>query len=333
MRYRSFRIAYQSRFRSRPCLSGFSAITAVALVTVSVLAGSVSAQQGPIRLNRAIEKLEKGEAILGLISTDRSLTNARALASSDLDFVIIDMEHGALDLEQLHTFLLGMTDKAAILRKGNLQPSVTPLVRITPYGRENLQFIVKQALDLGVFGIMFPTINTKAEALNAVRAARYPQPKGAQDMEPAGQRGSGPTNAIWYWGIPSAEYTQRADTWPLDRQGELLLFLQAESAEAVKNIDEILEVPGIGAIFIGPSDLSLSLGVGGVPNAPELEAAIQTVLKACLARNVPCAITTSVGDVARRLREGFRIVTVGGDGGMTPGTDATLKAGRAALRR
>ena len=293
------------------------------------LSGFVSAQSSSVRLNRAIEKLQQGESIIGALNGDFSLSRARVLATSDLDFVILEMEHNPLDFERLRTFLLGMTDKAAILRNGNLQLSVPPLVRIPQYGRENLQFIVKQVLDLGVFGIMFPAIETREQALNAVRASRYPQSRGAPDAEPIGQRGSGSSNAAWFWGL-STGYAQRADTWPVDPQGELLLLLQIETIEGVRNVDDILSVPGIGVIFIGPSDLSYSLGVPS--GSPEHEAAIQTVLAACLASNVPCAITTNANTVESRLREGFRVVTVGG-GGLEAGADAALKIGREALQR
>jgi 2-keto-3-deoxy-L-rhamnonate aldolase RhmA len=105
--------------------------------------------------------------------------------------------------------------------------------------------------------------------------------------------------------------------------------IQIETEEAVKNVESIMAVPGISAIFVGPSDLSLSLGYGG--NAPELEAAIQTVLKAAKARKMPIGITTGADSVERRLKEGFNFVTVNfGDGGITPATARTLELGRKA---
>ena len=93
-----------------------------------------------IRLNRAVETLAKGQSIFGLISSDRSLENARNIAASDVDFVIIDMEHGTFDLEKLQTFLVGMTSRAEIARKGNLQPNVTPIV-LNPPARHPVLFI------------------------------------------------------------------------------------------------------------------------------------------------------------------------------------------------
>jgi 4-hydroxy-2-oxoheptanedioate aldolase len=209
-----------------------------------------------------------------------------ALSRSNLDYILIDMEHGPLNVEELQVFLMGMTDKQAILRKGNLQPDVVPFVRIPQYGRESLMFIVKQVLDVGVFGIMFPHIDTADQARIAVQSSRYPQKSGAPDMEPLGLRGNSPGNAVWYWGLPGREYADRADAWPLDPHGELLLAFQIESMEAVNNIDSILAVPGVGVIFIGPNDLSYHLGNAGNADTPEEEAAIQKVLQACLKKNV-----------------------------------------------
>jgi 4-hydroxy-2-oxoheptanedioate aldolase len=270
--------------------------------------------------------LEQGKPIIGIISTDRSLENARLVANSEVDFVITDMEHGPLDFERLQTFLLGMINKAEIASKGNLQPNVTPMVRLPQYGYEPITFTVKQALDIGVMGIMFSSISNRDQAIQAISASRYPQLRRSPN-EPMGRRGSGPGPATWLWGVP--DYQQRAGVWPLDRQGEVLLFLQIETLEGVQKINEILDVPGVGAIFIGPSDLGLSLG--SQPNAPELETAIQTVLKACIARNIPCGITSNAQTAPQRIQQGFKILTVGGDG-LSAGTVAGLRAARAAVK-
>ncbi len=293
------------------------------------VAQSLTAQESP-RLNRAIELLDSDQAAFGVLSFDYSLENARSLARSGLDFIIIDMEHSPFDVERLRTFLLGMTDKRSLARKGNLQADVVPLVRIPATGGEDVMAQAKQVLDVGVFGVMYPSINNRAEAEMAVRATRYPQLNGAEDYQPQGLRGRNPTNAAWYWGID--DYVEKADLWPLDPNGELLAILQIESAEGVANVEEILSVPGIGVLFIGPSDLSTAMGYASA-NVPEVEAAIQTVLAACLAHDVPCAITTGAANVAERIGQGFRFVTVGVDGGLSVGTSNALRAGLEAAGR
>lgn len=287
-------------------------------------AGAASAQ----RVNKLIELFENNEPGFGILSFDYSLNNARSLATSGLDFVFIDMEHAPFDVERLREFLLGMTNKRLILEKGSLQPDVVPFVRIPAAGgAEELIAQAKQVLDVGVFGIFFPAIHTREQAELAVRATRYPQYNGAPDYEPTGLRGRNPSNAVWYWGIN--DYHAKADVWPLDPQGELLAMMFIESAEGVENIDEIIDVPGLGGIFIGPSDLSTSMGYTS-PAAPQVEEAIQRVLRACLDNEVPCAITTGQNSVEERIEQGFSFVTVGADGGLNTGAANALRLGREA---
>ena len=296
------------------------------LLTALVLSfGSAASAQ---RVNKLIELFENNEPAFGILSFDYSLNNARSLATSGLDFVFIDMEHAPFDEERLREFLLGMTNKRLILEKGSLQPDVVPFVRIPAAGgAEELIAQAKQVLDLGVFGIFFPAIHTREQAELAVRATRYPQYNGVPDYEPAGLRGRNPSNAAWYWGID--DYHAKADVWPLDPQGELLAMMFIESAEGVENIQEIIDVPGLGGIFIGPSDLSTSMGYTS-PAAPQVEEAIQLVLQACLDNDVPCAITTGAGSVEQRIEQGFSFVTVGADGGLNSNASAALRLGREA---
>lgn len=306
--------------RSMPSLR----IPALVIAALAAATVPLHAQDG-VRLNRTIELLESGRPAFGVLAFDYSLVNARSLASSNLDFIIIDMEHAPYDVERLQTFLLGMTDKRRIEEKGNLQMNVTPFVRVPATGGEQVLFQAKQVLDVGVFGVMYPSISTREEAEFAVRATRYPQQRGAADFEPEGLRGRNPTNAQWFWGI--RDYQQKADLWPLDPDGEVLAILQIETPEGVANAREIASVPGVGVIFIGPSDLTAAMGF---PPADDVEEAIQQVLRACLTTNVACAITTSARDVEERIRQGFRFVTVGADGGVSGGVTNALQLGRAA---
>jgi 4-hydroxy-2-oxoheptanedioate aldolase len=302
-------------------------IVAAAVSLGSTLSAQQPAGQPAGRLNRTIELLSEGKPTFGIFSHDRSLENARSLARSGLDFVFIDMEHGPFDVETLRIFLLGMTDKQRILAKGNLQMDVTPIVRIPPNGRDAATFVAKQVLDVGAMGVVFPYVNTAAEAELAVRSMRYPQRRGVADASPIGIRGSGAGVATWFWGV--SNYQELADLWPLDPKGELMAVIQIETEEAVRNVDAILAVPGISAVFVGPSDLTLSLGYPS--GAPEIEAAIQVVLKAAKARKMPIGITTGTDSVERRIKEGFNFVTVNfGDGGITPATARTLEIGRKA---
>ena len=304
-----------------------------ALLTTALLVSGTALAADSVRLNRTVATLEADQPVFGIFTGDFSLANARALARSDLDFIFIDMEHTAFNVETLQTFLIGMTDKAALLANGHGQMAVTPLVRIPMNGRESLQWQVKQVLDAGAFGIVFPYVETKAEAENAVRAMRYPQRRGDPAMAPAGLRGSSPAIASWFWGVP--DYSERADVWPLDPRGELLAVIQIESRKAVENIEEIASVPGISAIFIGPSDLSISYGAPNQRDDAEVNAAIAKVLAVCKARNIPCGLTTSQETVEDYLEQGYRFVTVGywDDAGISDRPATALRVARRASGR
>ena len=302
-----------------------TACTAAVCIAVS----APLAQQSADHVNSLVDTLSRGERVFGVSTYDLSLENARALARADIDYVYVDMEHGAMDFAALQIFLLGMTDKAAVHESGSLRQRVTPLARLAPYGREQAQWAVKQALDLGLMGLIFPAIETPQQALNAVRAMRYPQRRESPYLEPRGLRGSGPAAAAWFWGLSTSEYVRRADLWPLNPAGDLVAIMMIESFEGLRNVDAIAAVPGVAGFYIGPSDLSNSLGVAR--GAPDVEEAIETIVTACLAHGIACGITASAADMARRTAQGFRILGAGRAGGGLPASaDAALRAGRAA---
>lgn len=284
-----------------------------------------------MHLNPMIDKLSQGKVAFGGSTSDLSLENAHAIARADIDYIYVDMEHPPLNLEGLHTFLIGMIDKEAAVKKGSPAPQVAPLARFPPYGREQAQWIVKPALDIGLMGVIFNGTETNEHTLNDVQNMRYPQRKGSPYMEPLGLRGEA-NLATWFWGVPSATYRQHSDLWLLNPQGDLIDVMLIETVEGVKNIDDILSVRGVGGVYIGPSDLSNSLGVAG--GSPEVEAAIQTILKSCLSHNIPCGITAgSPTAMQQRIKQGFRILGAGGaGGGLSPSMDAALRAGREALK-
>ena len=264
------------------------------------------AQEG-VHLNPVIAKLEAGEIVYGLSTQDLSLSYARQVARAPADFIYVDMEHSPMDFPALSVFLLAMGDKQMILRKRNLQPNVALFARFAPPPRES-EWVVKQALDIGLFGIIFNGVDTPEQAVFAVSTMRYPQLRDSRYPEPRGIRGTGAGNAAWAWGVRSEEYFRRADLWPLNPDGDLLAVMMIESVEGLRNVDAIASTPGVGALFPGAGgDLSRSLGV--TQGAPELEEAFQQILAACDRHDVACAISASTGeDVARRVREGWRII-------------------------
>lgn len=304
------------------------AATTVAVVCALVFPPVSLAQEGALHLSTVVDKLARGDRVFGVSTYDLSLENARSLARADIDYVYVDMEHGPMDFTALQAFLLGMIDGAAIAEGGRVRHRVTPLARLAPYGRESSHWAVKQALDIGLMGIIFPSIETAAQARDAVRAMRYPPRRGSPYVEPRGLRGSGPAAAAWFWGLSPGDYVRHADTWPLNPQGDLLALMMIESAEGLRNVEAIAAVPGVAGFYLGPSDLSNSLGL---PRSdPEVEQAIQTVVDACRAYDVACGITASAGDMPRRIGQGFTILGGGRAGGGLPASvDAAVRAGRA----
>jgi len=302
-----------------------------AFAALTLLSTAATAQEP--RLNKAIEVLENGDAALGLFTGNFSLANARGLARSNLDFIFIDMEHAPFNTETLNTFLVGMTDRMAIQNNGHLQMRTTPIVRIPMNGSESYEWQVKQVLDMGAMGVMFPYVETAEQAMRAVQSMRYPQPRGSEIMEPRGLRGSGASIASWFWGVPN--YSEVADVWPLNPQGELLAIIQIESELGVQNAEEIMSVPGVGAIFIGPADLSISMGVPGERRHPDMIAAKQRVLDLCIEKDIPCGITAGANNIEEYLEMGYRFPTVGywGDAGIAGGTAEGLRIGREAQGR
>lgn len=279
------------------------------------------------RLNRFVELMENNQPAFGIFSSNLSPRTGAAVASSKLDFVIIDTEHSPFDPTRLEGYLLGMLDRQQVLQKQSLQPNVVPLVRVPAAGREPLLAVLKQVLDLGPFGVVVPQVETGAEALAAVRACRYPQQKGVRDYEPQGLRGVGYGWPARYWGLTGTEYAQRADLWPLDPRGEMLLWVMIETRRGVENCRAIARTPGVSGVFIGPSDLAFSLGV---PFAdPLVEKAMDRVVQACRRAGVPCGTLTESAQVERRLRQGFSFLALGGDTGLTGDVEAGLLQGRA----
>jgi 4-hydroxy-2-oxoheptanedioate aldolase len=300
----------------------------VCAVAVGLVVTAVAAQPSADHLSPLIAKLAAGSRAFGVSTYDLSLENARSLARSNLDYVYVDMEHGPMDFRALQGFLLGLTDRAAVAASGNVAQQVTPLVRLAPYGRESPQWAVKQALDIGVMGVIFPAIETPDEALRAVQSMRYPQRLDAPYPAPRGLRGSGPTAAAWFWGLSAGDYVRHADTWPLNPAGDLVALMMIESREGVRNVEAIAAVPGVAGFYLGPSDLSNSLGLER--NDSRVEAAIQTVVEACLGHGIACGITASAADMPRRIEQGFTILGGGRAGGGLPtAVDAAVEAGRA----
>ena len=207
-----------------------------------------------------IRALEAGQSAFALFApADRE--TAVELQASNYDGLVFEGEHRGWDVRALRDGLQYLLNRSQIARSASLAPAVTPLARIPANGVEKNQFLAKQALDLGCYGIVWPHVSTVEEAYNAVAACRYPRLKDKPLYEPAGIRGDGPTHAARYWGVSQQDYYLCADVWPLAPQGEILVVIQIEDVVGIANLPDMLKnVPGIGVVLIGEGDLSQELG-------------------------------------------------------------------------
>ncbi|MBI4337529.1 MAG: aldolase [Chloroflexi bacterium] len=266
------------------------------------------------RLNRVISLWEAGQVAFGSFVPAGSIDAAVAAGESPFDFCILEMEHSNFDFPGLRLSLQFMLNRRHILEGGSLAPSVVPLTRIPANAREGNQWLIKQSLDYGVYGIVSPHLNRPEEAVALLRACRYPQRRGAPDVAPEGLRGTAPANALRYWGLSYPEYFEKADVWPLDPGGELVLMPLIEEAEGVRNIGDILrQAKGLSAIFIGEVDLSVSLGRPMELGHPDVVEAMGRVLTACKAAGVPCGCLAAADNVEERIEQGYRFIVVRGD--------------------
>ena len=261
------------------------------------------------RLNGVIRALEQGQPTFTAF-TIADIENALAFSQSKYDGIVFEMEHNPWDIRMLRDCLQYMLNRRQIVDAKSVVPAVTPLVRIPPNGGELSQVFAKQALDLGVYGIIWPHISTVEQARNAVAACRYPRLKTVPLYEPAGLRGDGPTAATRYWGLTQQEYYARADVWPLNPHGEIFVILMIEDTEGIRNLDAMLaQVPGIGAILIGEGDLSQELGVPRQYEHPEVLKHMAQVLATCKKHNVPVGHPhVDAANVERVLKEGYRFL-------------------------
>jgi 2-keto-3-deoxy-L-rhamnonate aldolase RhmA len=229
------------------------------------------------------EKLRRGQVCIAthISCTDPTITEALCSLS---DLVWIDMEHNALSLEtvQAHFIATNGTDAAAVVRVAWNDP-----------------VLIKPILDMGADGIIVPMVRTADEARRAVAACRYP---------PEGIRGFGPRRASDYGRLSAQEYGRLAND-------NLIVCIQIEHIDAVNNLDEILAVPGITTLLMGPQDLAGSMGYMGQPTHPEVTAAMERVLAKAKPAGIPVSIAlgSDPAVLASWVKRGVQWITIGGD--------------------
>ena len=261
------------------------------------------------RLNNVIRLLAEGKVPIATFSPP-SIDSAVALSATAYDAVVFETEHNPYDIKDLRDCLQYMLNRRQILDRGSMVPAVTPLVRIPANGGDLNQWLAKQVLDVGFFGVVWPHVSTVDEAYNAVASCRYPRPRSARGFEPEGQRGDNPVHAARYWGLTPQEYYARADVWPLAPHGEILVVIQCEHARAIDNLPLILKkVPGIGVVLIGEGDLSQSLGYPRQYDHPAVVEAMTAIRRVCAEHGVACGHPhVDATNAQTVMDEGYRFV-------------------------
>ena len=202
--------------------------------------------------------------------------SAEVISHQDIDWLCVDMQHGIIDYDAAVTMLQAISTT-----------DTTPIVR-APWNEPG---IIMKALDAGAYGIIVPLVNDRSQAEAAVSACRFP---------PRGTRSYGPARAVYYAG---ADYFANAND-------EVLCIAQIETVEALDNIDEIVAVEGIDAVYIGPQDLTISLGLQPQLDgeAPDYVKARGRVVDACRKANVVAGVHSTPQTAQKRIEEGFRMV-------------------------
>jgi len=249
------------------------------------------------KLNRLRVLWREGRCTFGAIATIPSVQTVQVMARSGLDWILIDMEHGPIDVGAAHAMIAATSGTPLV-----------PLVRVaaaTPWH-------AKAPLDLGALGICFPMTTRRADAEAAARAVRYP---------PEGERFWGPFYAPLRWDISMREYLDRAND-------EVLAIGTVEHIDALDTVADVVATPGLDLVFIGPGDLATSMGFKGRVEEPAVQSAILKLESTILSSKV------LLGGVARNAEQanamiarGYKALVLGFDWGLLEKGIATALAG------
>jgi len=239
-----------------------------------------------------------GAAVNGWLAIPNSFS-AETMAHQGWDSLTVDMQHGVVDYQAMVTMLQAVSTTETV-----------PMVRV-PWLEPG---ILMKALDAGAYGVICPMVNSRVDAQNLVAWTHY---------APQGTRSFGPVRALLYGG---ADYPQHANQ-------TIVTLAMIETAKALDNLDDILSVEGLDAVYIGPSDLSLSLGCAPAMDdvEPKVAQAIDHILERAKAHGVVAGVHNASAESAlKRIAKGFQFVTVSSDARlMAAGAQAVIAKMRA----
>ena len=225
-----------------------------------------------------------GDALFGTFCKTHSPQLIEILGYSGFDFCVIDWEHGAYD-QNLTENLVRAAEVAGI----------APIIRVP----SNEPYFLSHALDSGADGVLVPQVMDAEGARKAVKGAKF---------APVGSRGTDPSaRSAKFSVMPQQEYFRRANE-------ETMLIIQVEGEAALEELDDILQVPGLDAVFIGPYDLSQSLGIPGEIDHPRVTEAMETVVDKCRSREMMVATFADDATTGRQwARAGVQMIAASVD--------------------
>ena len=238
-----------------------------------------------MQTNPVKQLLKSGKLALGTWLSLGDLLATRILARSGFDWLTVDLEHGSIDWAQASALFGAIADAGCV-----------PLVRV-PEGSPR---DIKRALDAGAWGIVVPMVDTVEQARTAIAAAKYP---------PVGSRSLGGTSHALNFAAPAAEYYAKAND-------EILVVLQTESPTGIANAEQIYRLPGVDAIFVGPTDLRarLTSESGGPASDADLETALSKIIAVGKATGTPTGMhVMDVEAARRRAGQGMQFLAVASD--------------------
>jgi len=300
-----------------------------------VLGVGTTVAQSPTdkRIDRAIELLEQGQPIYYTGShsgTEGSFEQGKKDAQIYADYISYDMEHAPFDVKGLADYMRGLV-AGGPTKSGHRTPPVIVNVPVNGIDEAAVRanaWMFQQVLATGVHGIMLTHADSPGAVRAFVEAVRFPIHKQGVDKGiNEGRRGAhGTPTAAQIWGVSNEEYLDKADVWPLNPNGELLLGLKLEDKYALANAEENLKIPGIGFAEWGPGDMALSLGIRG-PGAeknPQMQAARAKVFAACKANKIFFLNSMNVDNVIDMIKEGVML---------GPASQAAAEIGRKYTKR
>ena len=288
----------------RKAIAACSAVCAVsAVLVVALVADGPKAK----RINRAIELLEQGQPIYYTGShegTEGSFAQGVKDAQTWADYISYDMEHAPFDVKGLSDYMRGLA-KGGPTKSGHKTPAVIVNVPVNGIDEASVRanaWMFQQVLATGVHGILLCHADAPGAVRAFVEAVRFPANGGRRGVH-------GNPTAARIWGVTPDEYAEKADVWPLNPKGELLLGLKLEDKYALENADANAKVPGIAFAEWGPGDMAFSLGVknGPGPMPALMQGARSKVLAATKANKIFFLNTMNADNVVDMIKEGVMI--------------------------